>query len=88
MTDVTATVIRILAAQARLPESAIRLEATPAGLGLDSLGLVETIFAIEEAFDIAVPFNANEGGPREFDLATVGAMVAAVQSLVGAKTGA
>ncbi len=29
-------------------------------LGIDSLGLVESIFAIEEAFDISVPFNANE----------------------------
>ena len=29
-------------------------------LGIDSLGLVESIFAIEEAFDIQVPFNANE----------------------------
>lgn len=85
MTDIAATVIRILAEQAMLPQSAVTLDATPETLGLDSLGLVESIFAIEEAFDIAVPFNANEGGTKAFDMATVGTVVAAVQALVAAK---
>ena len=85
MTDVAITVIRILAAQAMLPESSVTLEATPAALGLDSLGLVESIFAIEEAFDITVPFNANEGGTRDFDISTVGSVVRAVEALVAAK---
>ena len=85
MSDVAATVIRILAAQAMLPETAVTMAATPESLGLDSLGLVESIFAIEEAFDISVPFNANEGGAKEFDISTVGSVVAAVQALVAAK---
>jgi len=85
MTDVAAKVIRILAEQAMLPQSAVTLDATPAALGLDSLGLVESIFAIEEAFDIAVPFNANEGGAKSFDMTTVGSVVAAVQALVAAR---
>lgn len=85
MSDVTATVIRILAAQAMVPVGAVTLDATPADLGLDSLGLVESIFAIEEAFEISVPFNANEGGAKAFDIATVGSVVAAVQALVAAK---
>ena len=37
-----------------------------------SLGLVEAIFAIEEAFDIQVPFNANDPERSEFDISTVG----------------
>lgn len=85
MSNVAATVIRILAEQAMLPQSAVTLDATPSALGLDSLGLVESIFAIEEAFDIAVPFNANESGAKAFDMATVGSVVAAVQALVAAK---
>ena len=85
MNEVAATVIRILAAQAMVPVGAVTLDATPADLGLDSLGLVESIFAIEEAFDIAVPFNANESGAKAFDIATVGSVVAAVQALVAAK---
>lgn len=85
MTDVAPVVIRILAEQAMVPESAVLMEAPLTALGLDSLGLVESIFAIEEAFDITVPFNANAGGAREFDLSSVASVVAAVQALVAAK---
>lgn len=84
---VTQTVIRVIARQAMIPESAVTLDASPEGLGLDSLGLVESIFAIEEAFDITIPFNANANatGSRDFDISTIGAVVAAVQALVAAK---
>ena len=51
-------------------------------LGIDSLALVESIFAIEEAFDISVPFNANDPGSGEFDISSVGAIVKAVETLV------
>lgn len=87
MTDAVAqTVRRILAAQAMIDPEAVTLEATPAELGLDSLGLVEAIFAIEEAFDIAVPFNANDTGENRFDMATVAAIVAAVRALIADQT--
>lgn len=43
----------------------ITAQATPADLGIDSLGLVESISAIEEAFDIVIPFNANEPDQSE-----------------------
>ena len=48
-------------------------------LGIDSLGLVESIFAIEEAFDISVPFNANDPDDSDFDISSVAAIVAAVE---------
>lgn len=80
------TVRRILAEQAMIPVEAVQIHATPADLGLDSLGLVEAIFAIEEAFDIAVPFNANDTGESRFDMGTVGQMVEAVRGLVAART--
>ena len=51
-------VVAILAEQAVLAPSEVRLDATLQDLGIDSLGLVEAIFAIEEAFDVEVPFNA------------------------------
>ena len=53
-------VVAILAEQAVLEPGDVRMEATLEDLGIDSLGLVEAIFAIEEAFDIQVPFNAND----------------------------
>ncbi len=51
----------------------------------DSLGLVETVFAIEEAFDIQVPFNANEPEKSEFDISTVRTMAQAVEDLIAAQ---
>ena len=78
--------VAILAEQAVLDQDKVRLDATLEDLGIDSLGLVESIFAIEEAFDIQVPFNANEPAESEFDISTVGSMVRAVETLIAAKT--
>ncbi|WP_149142118.1 acyl carrier protein [Gemmobacter caeruleus] len=80
--NVTERVIAILADQAMMDPAAIRLEDTLADLGLDSLGLVESLFALEEAFDISVPFNANEPAKSDFDLSSVAAIIAAVEGLV------
>ena len=38
-----------------------------------------------EAFEIQVPFNANEPGESDFDITTVNAMVKGVEDLVQAK---
>jgi acyl carrier protein len=43
---------------------------------------VESIFAIEEAFDIAVPLNANDPSSGAFDISSVAAVIAAVEGLV------
>lgn len=75
-------VIAILAEQAVLEPADVGLDMTLDDLGIDSLGLVESIFAIEEEFDISVPFNANEPEASEFDISSVGAIVAAVGQLV------
>ncbi len=78
-------VVEIVARQAMVAPATVKLQATPEELGLDSLGLVESIFAIEEAFDVTVPFNANDPGSASFDIATVGSMVMAVQALIATK---
>ena len=75
-------VISIIAEQAVLDPSDIGPEATLESLGIDSLGLVESIFAIEEAFDISIPFNANDPAQSGFDMTSVAAIVDAVQGLV------
>lgn len=80
-------VIAILAEQAVLEPSDIDMESTPEDLGIDSLGLVEAIFAIEEAFEISVPFNANEPQKNDFDISSVAAIVAAVERLVAEQAG-
>ena len=69
--DIKDKVIAIIADQAVLEPSDVTLDSTLDTLGIDSLGLVESIFAIEEAFDISVPFNANDPSESDFDISTV-----------------
>ena len=78
-------VIAIIAEQAVLDVSEISLDQSLESLGLDSLGLVEAIFAIEENFDISVPFNANEPSKSGFDLSSVATIIAAVEGLIAQK---
>ncbi len=75
-------VIQIIAEQALLEPSDVALENTLEELGIDSLALVESIFAIEEAFDINVPFNANDPAEGDFDISSVASIVKAVEQLV------
>lgn len=74
-------IIAIIAEQAMLEPGDVTLDASLADLGIDSLGLVEFIFAIEEGFDITVPFNANDPTASAFDISSVGAIIAAVKQL-------
>lgn len=75
-------VVAIIAEQAVLEPADVSGEQTLEDLGIDSLGLVEAIFAIEETFDIEVPFNANEPEKSEFDIASVDSIVSAVEDLI------
>ena len=75
-------VIEIVAEQAVLEPSDVTMDQSLEDLGIDSMGLVEAIFSIEEAFDIQVPFNANAPEASDFDISSVAAIVAAVERLV------
>jgi acyl carrier protein len=79
-------VIQIIADQAILEVSDISMSQTLEDLGIDSMGLVESIFAIEEAFDIQVPFNANDPEASDFDISSVASIVSAVEKLVADQT--
>ena len=84
-TDIQNKVLAIIAEQAMLDLSDVSMDQTLEDLGIDSLGLVESIFAIEEAFDVDVPFNANSPGNGGFDISSVASIVAAVKNLVAEK---
>jgi acyl carrier protein len=79
-------VIEIIAEQAVLEPSDVTMDSTLEELGIDSLGLVESIFAIEEAFDISVPFNANEPQQSDFDISSVGKIVEGIEKLISEQT--
>ena len=79
-------IIEIIAEQAVLEPSDISLDQSLEDLGIDSMGLVEAIFSIEESFDIQVPFNANEPEKSDFDISSVQAIVTAVEGLIKEQT--
>lgn len=81
-TDIETQVIEIIAEQALLAPSDIAMSSTLDGLGIDSLGIVESIFAIEEAFNITIPFNANDPTGGDFDTSNIGTIIDAVKLLV------
>lgn len=78
-------IIEIIAEQALFDPEDVRPDSRLDSLGIDSLGLVEAIFAIEEAFDIHVPFNANAPDLQAFDMTSVATIAAAVEGLMAHK---
>lgn len=78
-------VIAIIAEQAVLEPSDVTLDSTLNDLGIDSLGLVESIFAIEEEFDINIPFNANDPSQSGFDISSVATIIAGIEQLAKAQ---
>ena len=85
--DIKAQVIAIIAEQAVLEPGDVTMESTLEDLGIDSLGLVESIFAIEEAFDITIPFNANAPQESDFDISSVASIITGIETLVAGQKG-
>ncbi|MGF1503016.1 MAG: acyl carrier protein [Paracoccaceae bacterium] len=83
--EVAARIAEIIAEQALVEPDVIKPETTPEDLGLDSLGLVEVVFGIEEAFDIAIPYNANDPGEGDFEITNFAAIVDGVKKLIAEK---
>ena len=83
--SVEKAVMRILAEKAFIDIADVSLDQSLVDLGIDSMGLVESIFAMEEAFDIAIPFNANTPEVSSFDTPSVATIVAVVKSLIAQK---
>ena len=80
--DIRSKVIEIIADQAIVEPSDLSDESTLESLGIDSLGLVESIFAIEEAFNIQIPFNANQPNESQLDLSSVATIVQGIEQLI------
>ena len=80
--DIRSKVIEIIADQAIVEPSDLSDESTLESLGIDSLGLIESIFAIEEAFNIQIPFNANQPNESPFDISSVATIVQGIEQLI------
>ncbi|WGV17063.1 acyl carrier protein [Fuscovulum ytuae] len=83
--EVRDRVIAIIAEKAVLAPADVTMQSSLSELGVDSLAMVEAIFAMEEVFDISIPFNANDPNEGRFDISTVGSIVAAVEELLAQK---
>ena len=77
--DLTARVLRVIAATQRLPVETVTVDKTFEELGIDSMDGVNILFALESEFDISIP---DEVARR---ILTVAGMVNGVRQLVEAK---
>ena len=75
-------VLEILTIHGQLARENIVMSSTLESLGIDSVGVVEVIFAIEEEFDINIPYNANETLSKRLDFSNVLSIVELVSELV------
>ena len=75
-------VLEILTIHGQLARENIVMSSTLESLGIDSVGVVEVIFAIEEEFDINIPYNANDPLSKRLDFSNVLSIVELVSELV------
>ncbi|MBQ1497038.1 MAG: acyl carrier protein [Sphingomonas sp.] len=82
--DIEADVISLVRDAARVGDVPIDLDTSLEQLGIESLDMVELLFAIEDRFGIDVPYNANAVG--ESGLAKVRDVVTAIRQLISQRT--
>lgn len=78
MSSIADKIIEIVAAQLKRDPSTLTLETDLAEAGYESLDVIETIFAIEEEWQIAIDYNANQGSVEQFS--TIGSVVRLVEA--------
>lgn len=83
MSDVESRIKAIIAKEKEIDPSEIKRSSTMEDLNVESIDLVQIMFAVEEEFDI---YLADED--VGFDIKNVGEVVDAVEKLVAAKEGA
>jgi acyl carrier protein len=85
MVDVADGVIEIIAKQAKVAPETLTRETVLGDLGIESFDTIEIVFALEEKFDIEVPFNANADDKTAASFNSVGDVTDAVQKIVDAR---
>lgn len=83
MSTVESEILEIVADKVSVDKALVTRDARMEDLEIESLDIVEIIFAIEEKYDIEVPYNANSSDD-EFE--TIGDVITAVEAVVAAKT--
>ena len=97
METITDEVTQIICKQLNISSVGLTPDTVLQGIGIESLDLVEIVFALEEEFDISIPYNANvaaAAGNGELPIVgsvkldTIAHISAAVKELMDAKMSA
>ena len=78
-------VTELIAEQIGISSDQLSLESGFEELNIDSVGLVELVFAIEEYYDINIPFEELEEHELKENFSTVKSLIAAVTELFNEK---
>ena len=78
--DILKDVKQIISKQVGVPLEQLSPESRLEAIGVESLDIIEIIFALEKKYDVAIPFNANESAALAFE--TIGQVAEAVSKLV------
>lgn len=82
MSQIIDDILDIVAQKAMIDRAKLSPEARLADLQISSLDVVEIVFALEDKFEIQIPFNANS---TNMEFTTVGEVIAVVEKLIVAK---
>jgi acyl carrier protein len=97
METITEEVREVIAKQLKIPVERVKPDASIQDLGVESLDLIEIIFALEEKFDVSIPYNpgesdaAGKGVGQKVglgDLSTIAQISEALRALLAAKASA
>jgi acyl carrier protein len=80
MSEVGSIVFDIIAREARIERASIEESSTLQSLAIASIDLLQIVFALEERFDITIPY----GDPKQ-SFATAGELVTMIEQLVPAR---
>ena len=85
MDEIATKVLQILTKQARQKPDHVALDTSLESLGIDSLGMVEIIFSLEDEFNISIP-ESSDIQQRFKGFATVADVIKLVESLLESAT--
>ena len=81
--DVLNDVKLIISKQVGVPFDHLSPQSRLEVIGVESLDIIEIVFALEEKYKIAIPFDTSDSTHLAFD--TIGQVAEAVQKLLGPK---
>ena len=78
-------VLDIISKQAKVERATLTRRTSLAELNIQSLDLVEIIFALEDKFDLEVPYNANDPKSAGVSFANAGDVIDGIAKLIAAR---